>query len=210
MKALIGLGAAAASLVGVHASGVLDRGEVYAKPYSVAYAELATMPVPPEAIGLAGAEAVEVEERPGRIDWIFRMPGGQTARFSATLSEEDRRHTRVEVEFSAGDPAGDAADRLINSDFLRSTARLALAEQVDARLDNRPFNSMKFGQALAEHQKANPQEVERLGHAVGGMFNQVAEQVRANSELDGSAQPGPPDRRAMEAATRPMINPPPQ
>ena len=214
MKALAGLGGVATLVGGLHASGVLRPGEVYAKPYSVAYAELATMPIPATAAGLAGGGEVDVEERPGQIVWHFGSRAGEAATFIARLSEEDSWHTRVVVDFELGEATAGEAAKLLGTQYMRSTARIAMTEQIAARLEGRPFEQARMGQMLAEHQRAHPEELQQLGNALGDMFKSVAEQARFQADSSAipmpAGQPRPPDGAAMEAATRPMINPPPQ
>jgi hypothetical protein len=211
VKALLGLGSAGGLFGGLLSSGVLAAGEIYPKPYSVDYAELASMPIPPMAAGMAGGSDVTVEELPGRIAWHFRARGGEVATFTASLSEEDPWHTRVVVDFVTGEAMDSRTAQLVGTSFMRSNARIAMTEQVDARLTGRPFDQLRMGQMMAEHQQAHPEEIKEFGYAVGDMFNEVADATRAETAAVQASRPPPgQDREAMAAATRPMIDLPRQ
>ena len=209
IAAIAGIGAVAG---GVHYSGVLDRGEVYAKPYSVVYAELVSMPLPNEVESFAGADEVRMTQAPDQIEWHFRDDRGEIAVFSAHLSQEDTRHTRVKVDFKTGDGLDESSGRLLSTDLLRSTARSAMAEQLDARLSGRPYDSQHMGQILGEHLRDHPEEMKQYGESLDQIFKDTAAQMKLDSE-GGSGGTSSADfasrtastKQAMDEATRPTV-----
>ena len=69
MKMMVGIAGAAVLIGGgVQVSGVLKSGEIYAKPYDVAYAELAATPIPPMITGMFPG-APRMVRNPGSIEW---------------------------------------------------------------------------------------------------------------------------------------------
>lgn len=210
MKLLAVMAGAGVVAGGVQYSGVLDRGAVYAKPYSVVHAELVSMPVPAEARSFVGGE-VRMSQAPGTIKWHFHNRQGEIAVFSAHLTREDVRSTRVKVDFALREAVDDTSATLLSTDFMRSTARSAMAEQLDARLSGRAYDNARMGEIFAEHLQDHPEELEQYGHAIGKMYEGVAEQMKlgagdgtfSHSSSPGYATPSP--TTTMTAATRPSI-----
>lgn len=193
---------------GLHVSGVLETGQVYAKPFDQAYAELASMPMPPTMRQAAGAGDVEVRRTVSSIEWHIRRKDADLYVFTANLSAPDAYHTRVKVNFAVGDALDDQSRRLIGSDYMTSTARLAMTEQLAAELEDRSFDINRFGQKLAVHAQGHPEEMRAFGNEIREMFIHNAETIRANSSADYDLPPAYRQqyetRRSMEAATRPM------
>lgn len=209
LYAIAGVGAVAG---GVHYSSVLDRGEVYDKPYSVVYAELVSMPIPTEVDSFAGADEVKVTEAPDQIEWHFRDNHGEIAVFSAHLTREDARHTRVKVDFKTGEGLDEQSGRLLSTELIRSTARSAMAEQLDARLSGRPYDNQHMAQILGEHLRDHPEEMKQYGDSLGQIFKDTAAQIKAESDgADGGAYATDPTYReastkqSMDEATRPSV-----
>jgi hypothetical protein len=90
----------------------------------------------------------------------------------------------------------------------RDFARIAMSEQVEARLERRPISHDEVVDALARHAAANPKQVEDYGRAMAemaaGLHRQASETMRETS--GAAAQPsGDPIRTeynppALEAA----------
>lgn len=208
LYAMAGIGAVAG---GVHYSGVLDRGEVYAKPYSVVYAELVSMPLPTEVESFAGADEVRMTQAPDQIEWHFRDDRGEIAVFSAHLSKENARHTRVKVDFKTGDGLDESSGRLLSTELIRSTARSAMAEQLDARLSGRAYDSQHMAQILGEHLRDHPEEMKQYGENLDQIFKEAAASMKMESEGgSGSSSADFATRtastnEAMDEATRPTV-----
>jgi hypothetical protein len=188
-------------LGGLGASGVLASGEVYAKPFNVAYAELSSTVVPPAAYSMLGGSDCEVRRTANKIEWHFVRGGEDLAVFTAKLSPEDATHTRVKVDFEVGSAMDEQSGKLIATPFMTNSAKLAMAEQVSAELEDRPFNRLRFGKLLAEHYQANPAELQGYGKAVRQIMIDNANTIRANSE--GMNQPPLVTQPSTEAATQP-------
>jgi hypothetical protein len=204
----------AAAVGGLYATDALTRGEVYDLPFEQVYSELAAMPLPGEVtqVSSAGAgETVEVRRDPDAIHWIFLAGGEQTGRFTAQLSREGAQRTRVIVDFEAGPALTPELAPLSESKLMRKLAAAALAEQVDSRLERRPFEASGFMTRAAEHLQNNPQDLEDYGASIRETMVGLSEQIRANSEglpPSGSVptyQPQPVGKPNPDA-TRPSLD----
>lgn len=209
MKLIAAMAGAGVVAGGVHYSGVLDRGEVYDKPYSVVYAELVSMPVPPAAESVIGGE-VSMTQAPDQIAWHFRNKQGEIAVFTARLTREDDRHTRVKIGFDVGDALDDSSSALISTDLIRSTARSAMTEQIDARLSGRAYDNRRMAEVLGEHLRDHPEELKQYGESISRMYDGIAEQMKAEGGGSFSYQSSPgyaaaSTQSSMAKATRPSV-----
>ena len=205
------LGVAGLSLAavagGLYASDALTRGEVYDLSYDQAFAELSTMPLPTEVTQLSARSAgsrVEVRTQGSVIAWRFLDDGRENGRFTATLSRESDAQTRVIVDFVLGSDAPEGVLRISDTALMRKLAAAAMAEQVDSRLEGRPFEQSGFMQRAAEHLQNNPEHLKEFGNAVGQTMNDLYSQAQDTaSSMPAYEQPvGKPS----PDATRPSVD----
>lgn len=193
---------------GLYAGDALTPGQVYDKPFAQAYAELAAMPVPgllAQGVGGSDATSVEVQRAPGSISWGFHL-GGQTAlTFTARLSAEGSARTRVRIDYAPGVHVSPELKRLASTRLMSDFAEIAMAEQVDAELEDRTADKAEMLSALARHAADHPELVREYGQAVGGIFKEIGNQAAANAGAGGPSVQEPIPHRAMEAATRPSV-----
>ncbi len=180
MKILAGLAALGMLGGGLYATDALTAGTLYEKPYEQAYAELASMPLLPVA-GPAhpGSGSMVVEREPGTIGWRIAVGSVEVGRFTARLSPAGARRTRVSVEFATS-PAQIGVNPILASELMTNFARLAMVEQVDARLENRPPDMGEIHLAAARHLQANPEQLRAFGGAVQAQFQRVDSMLRAD------------------------------
>lgn len=206
MKILLAVSGSTALLGGLYATDVLSPGATYDKPYSQVYGELAAMPVNNALVrGLNGASGARVDVRPqqGVIDWHFMMGDAEVALFRARLSSDGPGRTRVVLDHFPVEKTASGPDRLAATALIRNFAKISMAEQVDATLEGRAFDQGEMMGAMGQHLADHPEELKEYGNAIGGMFNDVAEQMRATT---AEIEPGPPDpHEAMRAATEPSV-----
>lgn len=199
----------AAAVGGLYATDALTRGEVYALPYDEAYAELSSMPLPPDvtqlSLGSAGSK-VEVRQEGSVIAWLFMADGSESGRFTATLSREGDDRTRVIVDYLPGSEPPEGLMRISDSALMRKLAAAALAEQVDSRLEGRPFERSGFMQRAADHLQNNPDEIKAYGEAVKQTMIDLSEQVRVNAEGTTAPTYDPPVGKPSPDATRPSLD----
>ena len=170
-------GVAALVAGGVHVSGVLRSGEIYAKPYDVAYAELAATPIPPMITGMFPGTAPRVVRNAGSIIWHFGDTANGRATFTAFLSSEDSGHTRVSVDVKIDKSDDKIAGPYLNSAMMLNIGRQAMAEQVAAELQDRPFDKLRYGQRLSVYMAAHPDDLKAYGETIQGTMNDIATQV---------------------------------
>lgn len=208
IEGLVGLSLATAAAGGLYASDALTRGEVYDLPFEQVHGELAAMPLPDDVTQVSAAGVgrdIEVHPDQAAINWVFLSNGEQTARFTATLSREGERRTRVVVDYVAGPALPDEMFRISDTTLMRKLAAAALAEQVDSRLERRPFERSGFMTRAAEHLQNNPDAVREYGNAVRDMMIDIADQARANAEASTGPAFDPPVGRPSPDATRPTL-----
>lgn len=213
MKLLAGLGAIGVIGGGLYASDALTEGTVYAKPYAQAYEELAAMPLLPVTGNTeSGNGSMVVERAPGRIGWRISAGQLELGHFTATLSPVGIDRTRVIIHFAAA-PAVESQNPVLSSQLMNDFARLAMVEQVDARLENRAPDLREIHWAAARHIQANPQLLADFGGAVEAQFNQVdamlrddpAQMAELEQQINDLARAHAPPR-TPESATRPTTD----
>ncbi len=177
MKAMFAIAGAAALVAGgVHVSGVLKSGEIYAKPFAVAYAELAATPLPPMITGMFPG-APRIVRKPGSIEWHFGEAGHDGATFTAFVASEDSGHSRVSIKVDIDKRDDKIAGPYLNSPLMLNIGRQAMAEQVAAELEDRPFSQLRYGQRLSAYMAAHPGDLQAYGETIRGTMNDVATQV---------------------------------
>lgn len=179
-------GVAALVAGGVHVSGVMKSGEIYAKPYDVAYAELAATPIPPMIAGMF-PDAPRIVRKPGSIEWQFGDPANNRATFTAFLSSEDSGHTRVSIDVKIDKSDDKIAGPYLNSALILNIGRQAMAEQVAAELQDRAFDKLRYGQRLAAYMTAHPEDLKAYGETLQGTMNDIATQVNGYPTKAGNA-----------------------
>lgn len=200
---------AVAAAGGLYATDALTAGEVYDLPFEQAYAELSSMPLPAEVIQVSAAgigRDVQMRRDASAISWLFLARGEQAARFTATLSREAPGRTRVVVDYEPGPAVPHSLSRLTDTALMRKLAAAAMAEQVDSRLERRPFEQSGFMRRTADHLQNNPDELRAYGEAVGGMMTDLAGQVAANANASVPAAYEPPVGQPSPDATRPSLD----
>ena len=212
MKLLAGIGALGMLGGGLYATDSLTAGTVYDKPYAQAYAELADMPLLPAA-GAAepGSGTTVVERGAGTIGWRIAVGPVEVGRFTARLSPVGADRTRVIIDFAAT-PVVASENPILTSELMTNFARLAMVEQVDARLENRAPDMQEIHWAAARHLQAHPEQMKNFGGALQSQFRQVADRIKEDSassedwqarvrELEAAHDSAP----KLEDATRPAV-----
>jgi len=167
---------------------MLDTGNLYAKPVAVAYAELAATPIPPMIASAFPGTAASVVRKGDSIEWHFASAEGDVLVFTAFLASEDPQHTRITVDARPG-PALDRQNRLLANPFMVTTARLAMAEQVAAELEDRAFDKRRFGHLLSTYFATHPAELGQYAETLHQLMIDVGNQA------NGMTGPRPPGER---------------
>lgn len=184
MKLLAGMGALGMLGGGLYATDSLTAGTVYDKPYEQAYAELAEMPLLPISGGpQPGSGSTVVERGAGTIGWRIAVGQVEVGRFTARLSPVGTDRTRVLIDFAAT-PIASSDDPILSSELMTNFARLAMVEQVDARLENRSPDIREIHMSAARHLQAHPDQLKQFGTAVQSQFRQVDEMLRDDQSAE--------------------------
>ncbi len=194
---------------GLYASDALTRGEVYELSYDEAFAELSSMPLPAEVTQLSlrsVGSKVEVRTEGSVIAWHFMADGMETGRFTATLSREGDDRTRVIADFVPGATEPEGLLRISDTTLMRKMAAAALAEQVDSRLERRPFEQSGFMQRAAEHLQNNPEQLEEYSQAVGQTMIDLYDQASTTAEASSVQPYHQPVGKPSPEATRPSLD----
>ena len=174
----------AAAAGGLYATDALTAGEVYDLPFQSAYAELAVMSLPSEVtqLSLGAGKNIEVRKTASEISWLFLTDGEEAGRFVAKLSPEGAGKTRVVVDYVPGAAVPEEMLRLSDTQLMRKLAAAAMAEQVDSRLEGRPFQLSGSMQRTAEYLQNNPDALREYGEAIGHTMRGMHEIARRNAE----------------------------
>jgi hypothetical protein len=164
------MGAAATSMIGggAYMTGAFNGGEVYNMPIEQVFAELESMELPVEMQdGFAAQPGTDIRvsrQDDKSITWEFTVEGHELATFRADMEKVDQDHTRVIVHFSVQDPGLDEheehmADTLNAEPFFVEVGEIAFAEQIDATLEKRPFDTNKVGMEVMSYVAAHPEDI---------------------------------------------------
>src|SRR5687767_10706609 len=189
----------------LYAGGALTTGEVYDKPIAQVRAELAAMPVEGFVIhSVAGSDGTQVKVRqtPESIAWHFMVGDHEVSVFTASLRQEDRWRTRVRLAHKPGaNPIPEVA-RLTSTAMMRGISEAAMAERVDAQLEDRVVDEGEAMLSLGRHLSEHPEQVREYGAAIEQMYTEVGNQFAANG-AGAASEPDP--KIMMERATRPSV-----
>jgi len=217
--AMIG-GAAAMLGGGLYVHSDLSGGELYPLPADQVYERLASAGLPPElqsAIDGADGGDVAVDRDPGKaITWRLATNGFPLARFTATLEPAGPTRTRVWVKFQI-DPDGALAqqsDSLLQGRFIAKLAETGMVEQIDATLEDRPYDARHVGSSIANYVAANPGDVRDFIAKINAQLEAAALAMDAYGTFGtgGASRPvvGPSGTPTMSAEpmsdARPMVD----
>jgi hypothetical protein len=192
---------------GVYFHGPLVSGETYAVPATEAARVLETLPLPAMVEGmidtLPGGNFTRAVDPGKSVTYFFHARGGQAAKFVATLQPVDAGHTRINTAMTM---SGDA-ESLLKTQYMplakqfEAVGAVAMREQIDAKLEHRPFNQEVTKQAMMGFAMAN----------MGAIQKSASEAMDAAVKLQdaghaGSSYTPPPGMPSYEAG-RPMLNP---
>jgi hypothetical protein len=190
---------------GLYAGGALSPGEVYDLPVADARSRLTSMPMPPmlrESTVGSDAAAVTMDAGVESVSWRISSRPDYSAVFTAHLSPEGAG-TRVAVTYEVHTSDSSFADPMLSTRFMRGAAESVFREQVDARLEGRPFDLLAAMDAFAREAAADPDQVRELGLTIKDMMTEAANQAHAAANAGSSH----PDASAtMRAATRPSTD----
>jgi hypothetical protein len=162
---IMGAGALASVGGGAYFSGALDGGEVYNMSAEQVASQLEHMVLPQDlesSMDSMEGTSVHVSRNGTKsVTWTFSLSGLDIAEFKAELTNEGPNKTRVNVNFEipengAGEFAKDTPAATL---LIKAVAEIAMAEQLDATLEKRKYDSKRVGNTIAAYALTHPAEI---------------------------------------------------
>ena len=165
------------------------QGKVYPKPIAHMHEVLEEIDDVPPVFGGAGPDVSMESGDLSRVEWILALDGSEVMRFVATLKPEGERKTRMMLDLRGVTTGGhgNVEDRLESHPEVRKLYLVAMTEQIEAKLEERPFDITRTYGALALATAANIGTIARGMDAAGAASKKHnAENIRRAS-AEGSA-----------------------
>jgi hypothetical protein len=188
MKIVFLAGAAAIIAGGVYLHGPLRNGETYDRSVDDAYETVRAMPMPPLFARMVenvpgGDVRKEYADRQS-VSWHFTAKGREGAVFRVEFAPaETPGKVYVSTSYENLDESAllyDGSDRLMSDpELFEQMARVSLREQVDARLERRPFDKKLTQDVLAGWTMKNMDNIQR---EIGAQMNEVADTFKQADE----------------------------
>lgn len=192
---------------GMYMHGPLKTSETYPRPAAEAAYVLETLQLPQAVTGMMSSVPKASTTRefiPGKsISWSFHARGGQVARFIAEMDPVDETHTRISSSLKM---MGDS-EKLMQTEYMPMAkqfsvvGRVAMREQLDSRMEKRPFNKEIVTKAMAGYAMANMGEIQQsvsasMDKAVKMQDDRAASRASGVSFVPGQPMidPGAPSR----------------
>lgn len=189
---------------GVYLHGPLRYGETYNRDLDSAYETVRAMPMPPTfktmVAGVRGGD-IKREFVDGKsLTWTFKSNGKEGAVFTVTFTPTgEPNRTYVSTSYERLEHAKllyDASDSLLGDPQLfDQMARVTLREQVDAKLERRPFNKKLTMDVMSGWMMANMGKVQQN---VGKTFDEVSKSMDEFDKAHRRAQSEAEDRRQLQ------------
>jgi hypothetical protein len=192
----MGVGALTSLGGGAYFSGALDGGEVYNMSAEQVAGELEHMVLPQDLeSSMDSMEGTTVHvSRNGlkSVTWTFSLSGMDIAEFTAELTDEGPNKTRVNVNFEIPESgAGEfTKDTPAASLLIKAVAEIAMAEQLDATLEKRKYDSKRVGNTIAAYAITHPAEVMAFGNAMSKFTAHADPEMLADLEAAMADEPG--------------------
>lgn len=182
----MGMGALTSLGGGAYLSGALDGGEVYNMSVEQVADQLEHMALPQDlesSMDSMDGTSVHVSRNGLKsVTWTFSFSGLDIAEFTAELTDEGPNKTRVNVNFEIPESgAGEfTKDTPAATLLVKAVAEIAMAEQLDATLEKRKYDSKRVGNTIAAYAMTHPAEVMA--------FSSSMSKFTAHADLDQQAE----------------------
>lgn len=182
-------GAAVALAAGAYFHGPLKTGETYARSPDEVYRMVESSPLPSmfsKMVYNQRGGAVTRGGEPGKsMIWYFHANGMQVAKYTVNITPSGADKTRVQTSFVMSDDAEKALGKgfaISGADQYKVIGRVSMNEQIDSRLDKRPFDFAKINEAMSAYVLANMNKIQ--GEALESMDKAAAEFKKMDEERD--------------------------
>lgn len=167
-------GAAIALATGAYFHGPLKSGETYNRSPTEVYRIVESSPLPSlfdkMVYNQRGGAVTRGGEPEKSMIWYFHANGKQVAKYTVTMAPSGTGKTRVTTNFEMSDDAETALSKgslVSGADQYKVIGRVSMNEQIDARLDKRPFDSGKIAEAMSAYVLTNMNKIQ--GQALESM-----------------------------------------
>lgn len=167
-------GAAIALATGAYFHGPLKSGETYNRSPTEVYRIVEASPLPSmfdKMVYNQRGGAVTRGGEPGKsMIWYFHANGKQVAKYMVGMVPSGADKTRVTTSFEMSDDAEKALGKgfaISGADQYAVIGRVSMNEQIDSRLDKRPFDSGKVAEAMSAYVLTNMNKIQ--GQAMESM-----------------------------------------
>lgn len=182
-------GAAIALATGAYFHGPLKMGETYNRSPIEVYRIVESSPLPSMfdkmVYNQRGGAVTRGGEPEKSMIWYFHANGKQVAKYTVNISPSGAEKTRVSTSFEMSDDAEKVLGQGIaisGADQYKVIGRVSMNEQIDSRLDKRPFDSGKIADAMSAYVLTNMNKIQ--GRALESMDKAAGEFKKMDAERD--------------------------
>jgi hypothetical protein len=187
-----------------------NSGIDYDGPVQAVHAELAAMRLPEEfaeSVNSDGRGSVRVNAGdPQEVSWHFNIDGQELGKVTAVLTAKDADTTNVQVEWDPGEdlPKGSSARAVAMQPLVEQVSETFMAEQIDATLEDRPFDKRAVGLQLAGYVASHPREMKQYMAKVQSLAEDAKAMGNSDWEPRVRGESRPPE--AQFRPGKPMVS----
>lgn len=182
-------GAAIALATGAYFHGPLKTGETYNRSPTEVYRIVEAIPLPSMfdkmVYNQRGGAVTRGGEPEKSMIWYFHANGKQVAKYTVNISPTGAGKTRVQTSFEMSDDAEKALGKgfaISGADQYKVIGRVSMNEQIDSRLDKRPFDYGKINEAMSAYVLTNMNKIQ--GEALKSMDEAATQFKKMDAERD--------------------------
>jgi len=182
-------GAAIALATGAYFHGPLKTGETYNRSPTEVYRIVEASSLPSMFDKMVYNQRGGAVTRGGvpekSMIWYFHANGKQVAKYTVNISPSGASKTRVQTSFEMSDGAESALGKgfaISGADQYAVIGRVSMNEQIDSRLDKRPFDSGKISEAMSAYVLTNMNKIQ--GEAMESMDKAATEFRKIDAQRD--------------------------
>lgn len=143
--------------IGLLCLAACGSGKLYPKPQSYMHQALSEIDELPPVFGSDAPKLVMDTADPAVVAWLVDVDGSELMRFVATLQPESAKATRLKLDLigATNGPRGNIQQRLQAHPEIKRLYLAAMQEEIDAKLEERPFDITRTYPALAAASAVN-------------------------------------------------------
>lgn len=189
MKEIMFGGVAIALAAGAYFHGPVKGGQTYDRSPAEVYRIVEATPLPSMfdkmVYNQRGGAVTRDGEPEKSMIWYFHANGKQVAKYTVGIASAGADKTRVTTDFEMSDGAEQVLSKgfaLSGADQYKVIGRVSMNEQIDSRLDKRPFDSGKIAEAMSAYVLTNMNKIQ--GQAIESMDKAATEFRKLDAQHD--------------------------